>query len=570
MLFRAAEVSMVYARERMLGLTLALLGSAGCMEAEGGLDEELGSVDEAALTFCPIGVKPTLYDVTYASVSPGKILAIEGATFAAQEDVVYVEGSAFDVVLETSACASVGEVTRGGGLLPGENGGDIDAPDKAYEVISISTPSSGPQANHKLTKVRFYLDNAGLGVSAPISIQMKGVSIVTSPVSTLFNFTLGEVAKIGKKPVFTQSVLELRNNRVASLYNQFGDTGDFGDYYDPNYGAADVIVQSSDIRFHDERHLSLNYFCNAYVTTSGNFKLSVDEDDELVLTWTSGPAVDADFPAWCGWVATDFISDVVTEVFNAFDQQIRDGIAGALAEDLPGDCGGISCLRLVDHFEYKFGELQIFLKEKDDAYGSVTINVPYQTAAVRGKQANHGLVVPRRKSAVISASGRFQPCEEGTKPTANGCVKHQAGPGGLFNWNSNPPVPDPWVTLPEFDTVQYFEQRHQARDRLRGLRRFKEFLPLSRAQPGQLIARRSVAGSLDGEMLSMGFPCILMSDLDRHTRLTFGPNDYPVLVDHDPTGGVDLQPSLGGAEYGASGNLQVTMAIIDPEFWNCE
>jgi hypothetical protein len=93
------------------------------------------------------------------------------------------------------------------------------------------------------------------------------------------------------------------------------------------------------------------------------------------------------------------------------------------------------------------------------------------------------------------------------------------GPAGLFNWMTNPPVPDPWQAS-QFGWA-YYKDREEARAVLRGLSREPAVLPRPNQNVGALLAY----SSFEGGLVRLSTPCAIQTPEGNPGRVLVVYND---------------------------------------------
>jgi len=137
----------------------------------------------------------------------------------------------------------------------------------------------------------------------------------------------------------------------------------------------------------------------------------------------------------------------------------------------------------------------------------VTLEVPYRSLDPTSTWVA-GLALNGGEEAFVLASSTVDVC----------CLWGRIGPAGLFNWNTNPPVPDPWQFTGS--AWVYYRERANARAVLRGMTRERTTLPFPDDNVGELLVRSSL-----GEMLRVNEPCAITTPAGNPVRILFSNND---------------------------------------------
>lgn len=494
---------------------------------------------------CTTAVAPVVYSVTMDAPDPGDVLH-RGA-------IKYVSGEQLDIAVTIPACTYVSDVTYGGFSLATEPD-PIEGRSTFYEVLSdrqVSVPDAGP---HHEVKLRLHFGNLGRGASFPVEI------ITASKVgmlSSVYAFTLVQVADVKGTVDVAITEAELRNDFVTGIYQTFGDYNQQGsvnedgvwvrETYGADYGDdLQFRVEDDGIHVSMEFKADIDDFCDPTVSLWGHFQLEKDPAGVYVV-WQDGPHADFDFPIYCdailytvGLVVQAGIWYIMEpSAANKFGEMIEERIAGAFPTD--DARWAIQSIGTIDG---------AVVATFNPTWASVTIDVPYDPAAIGNSPATHGVALPPGSRVALVGGGLIDACRYNGATEFPACDTHTSGVAGLFNWNQNPPVPSPWELINE--QWVYFQPRALARGRLAGFTRDPSRLPASERNVGLLLARVGDADS-NGTLRMAGSACALdVPDGDGEDQpfLLLGVNDHAS----------NSNRSYGGGSYRVSIGLPGTVS----------
>jgi hypothetical protein len=524
--------------KRLLFASLSLLVPA-CIddpelsETSQNADVIVSPIDVDPILLCP-PTTPVFGPLAVTVPSPGKILS--------HAPIHYTTGNTVDIAFRLPDCTGVSEVRYGTVVLGTESGG-IDAPSAYYEILSDSPVRGGGH----VTTLRLHLSSS-LGQGGAGVVRLTASSVIGIAPTATAELTLSRVKDIGAPASFSISEQELHNGLVASVYNQFGDDGDFTDpssgkhFYDPVYSSNWLRIEPDGIRFNQRFAMSATA-CDPVVNTSGRFHLAKSGTDVEVV-WDSGPTVDTDFDLLCS-IVTLGIPQIVAAFVDPPIDTIKDRVEGMVDSALAASGCGALCASQIDSFSMLTDELRVNLAPRDlsgNPLERILIEIPYNTNHTE-YPFSYGVPLRSGDKVVVMPAGRQQACTTAGTASSSTCAKAPTAPSGLFNWNTNVPVPNPWVL---YGTVYaYYEERHEARNQLVGLTRDAAKLPLPTRQPASLVARRG-NGTSNSSRGSAATPCRVDARAGGQDRVAFGANDYR---------------SASGWDYG-SGTYRITLGFL--------
>jgi hypothetical protein len=449
------------------------------------------------------GVEPLCLAPTITSVA---VDVPAGDELMSRGDIHYVDGDILEVTIRTSACAEIAGV-RLSDLSLATFYDPIEGGDAWYEVIP--TPVDG--FSQDLT-VRVHASNLGQGLSRTVDIDVHDPEAPAS-VST-HSFVLAQVAEIGGLLPIIVTEAEFNDPYISNIFADFGNQGRWTpegvDYtlYDPDYDDMEMRPEADGIHLRFESEVE-TWWCDPTMVLSGRFHVELDIGGFFVV-WDE--PVSGTLDCWVpDWLANDAES-----IFEA-------RVTEQMLEALP-DCGDVNCLVLFESVEHLDGGLAFYLQELVPE--TVQIDLPYDADRIEGVR-NYGLAVAAGETIGLSAGGTAEVCRAESDPTT--CVTRTVGPGGTFNWETDAPVPDPWVLAT--DMFVHYPERSEARAELiGGMYRDTEALDAPDLAPGRMLARGDTMGVflLDKPTWALSAePChVDAPGTTGNAQLAFGPNDY--------------------------------------------
>jgi hypothetical protein len=485
---------------------------------------------------CSAPVQPSVREQTFTAPASGAVLT--------RDSIHYVEGNALEVALLIPRCTFISQVFLTSPLLGGELELGLDPnlydPIEGTSNIPYFYEMIGDELDgddHRVTiRIRTpdFDDGRGFDVRIVIRSAAGGLSTVAS-------FTMSLVRLVGGQFRLSYSEAELQNGFVTNQYLRFGDDGrDPGSsvtLYEPSF--TDVLrLTNEGVLFKWSAKADFP-ICDATVRAEGRFHL--DPDGMFVnVEWDVGPDVSLALPPLCE-LATVILQPAKDLVEGFVKQIVEDTVRDRVQAEIDSVVVRANALGLasIQSIETAPDELRVTLELP---FQKVVIDVPYGRLRVDeafgfGLPLNDADVVLPLGGSLVNACVLSQPPSD--------CDRRIASTG-LFNWNTDVPVPSPWF-VSEFGTVGYLKPRHDARKALRGLRRDPALLPFSFENPGALIARLSDGGA-GSRFRFLGEPCMVSARAGRPNRLAFGANDYR---------------RLGVQELG-SGTARITVAWLRP------
>lgn len=471
-------------------LVLLLAGASGVPAWGANLWQRIPSIPTT-----PLPCMPDIYSVSYATPSQG--------AFMERGWIVYLEGNTLDIRVEIPACAYAATVTSD------TLGGDDFRPSATPEVpwTTVSNVAAGADRRHIV--IRITVANDGTGRAEQITVKVGGQF---SNTTVDHSFTLSGVSKLAA-PVreFSVAQNEIWNHLVAGAY-----AGTFGTDVTPLYKNFVVDSRPDGIRVEMQLKKHIPNFCDAVIKVAGRMHPLLT-DTGVEVHWAAGPDASLSL-GWCTIPAS-----VLTPVYivakalyeSSAEQAFRKSVEEALKKFLPEDDCGLPCNLIITDIVPWHQEVVVQLNEALLPTG-VTIEVPYQSLHETSTWGA-GLPINGGETVFVTASGTVEVCQ--LPGSISNCASHRLGPAGLFNWNVNPPVPDPWQL--HFTQYAYYKERAEARAALRGLTRTASQLPRPEANAGMLIAR--VSGN--SSVMQMDRPCALTMPSVGEARVAFSAND---------------------------------------------
>ena len=481
-------------------------------------DRELAPIEP-----CPDPVQPDIADLRLSAPAPGQL--------SSRGDVRYLVGRALDVSLRIPGCTRLTDVAlasprfAGGRLTLGTDGGGYDPIEGqvgvAYYYEQRSNESDG--AGGRIVGLRLHFPGHRDGRSYRVELTARSVA---GNLAASQEFTLAQVEGVNRNAVLSISEADLRNGFIAGIYDDYGDDGvrpkDPAAGVDrtlknPSYKDLVLEIREDGIHFAWQVEAVVENFCDASVGMNGIFHLERNGANVNVV-WDNGPNVGIDFLPCV--IPTPIGIAVMTAVQIYFENRTEDTVRQEIQQRVAARFGGPAVLLIVT-LPLRDRELLVDL----DLGPSVTVKVPYATRRLEEAQ-ELGLAVPADEANAIVARGLPQLCFSG-ELTPQDCVREVAT-GGLFNWNTNVPVPSPWF-VSELGTVGYQKERHKAWKELMGLRRESAKLPFPGDNVGALVVRAETAPTGGGTTVFAGEPCdvtLAEEGTGGEMRLGFGANDH--------------------------------------------
>jgi hypothetical protein len=437
--------------------------------------------------------RPTIYSVDYAAPAPGAYLQ--------RESIVYLAGNAIDVRLTVPTCLAVADVTAEGAAPDDVSGTGGGIPWRVVSDVALSIE------RHRLT-VRFpsYLTS---GRSRRITINLA-----LGPIAAAHTFTLVEVAEVrAPRRDYSISEAEIFDALVANVYrNTVAANNNSETSWDvrPEFDTFVLDSASDGIRFRMEFEKSIPNFCDIEVTATGRMKLNPTATG-VGVSWEAGPDASVSMPFWCEIPASVLGPGYLIAKALAIDSvedTIRQNIQTLVTGLLPGGgCAPVPCTLVIREIETRDDDVVVRFNQALFPTG-VAFEVPYRSLHPTSTWVA-GLGLNGGEEAFIMASGTVDVC----------CLWDRIGPAGLFNWNTNAPVPDPW----QFTGSQWvhYKERANARAVLRGMKRDRTTLPLPDQNVGELIVR----SSFNDEVLRANEPCAITTPAGDPVRILFSNND---------------------------------------------
>ena len=448
-------------------------------------------------SLCTKSVQPQILDHSISVPAPGSLLS--------HPPIYYVAGNYLDVTLTIPNCTMISNVKKGGIELSSE----YDPIEQRNADWEIRNYVSEPNNQQRIT-IRINIPNLGNGFSEPVDITVKSV---IGNLTTHYEFTVAYVKEVKPVAAISISENELRNKFITNIYNRYGDDGSYTDsttsqeLYNPSYEGLDLRIEDDGIHFKWKVKANIPNFCDPTIKMDGRFHLEQD-GGYIDVIWDEGPDVDIDIPLYCDIPASILtVPYILAKAFAASDAEsnIRDDIqiqVDNLTNDIPPET------RPFINFETHTDELVVKIHYVGDA---VAIKVPYYAGLdVSGLALNPGDIIDIFPSALMNV------CGNGSREPRSCSIK--SGPAGLFNWQTNIPVPNPW---PLHNGVYGYEkERHKAWRELQGLARQPDKLPLPQENAAALIY------ALEDRQPRMVRWYVRMEVPDSPEELIFGTNDY--------------------------------------------
>lgn len=368
----------------------------------------------------------------------------------------------------------------------------------------------------------------------PIRFVLHFESVVpgiAGPLKGDFPFSVIPVAEVNSLAKVGFSESELRNGFITGLYEAFGDDGrklikeidiegqSICAFFlkNPDYENAVFDIQEDGIFFRIKATVETNCYCDLPLAINGKFQIE-RSGEQLRVKWVQGPTAGLDFSFWC------FFSDLLSALLS-----IRSKIENVMAESMASQLQEIVDTLVVQNgFPVGLFNSAVFSEHgmtlafaaSGGAIENIVVKVPYSRAWFDFPK-EMGIPLNRSEPFILYAAGF-----PAIYPTEHGVGSREVGPSGLFNWNGQVPIPDPWVFANQ--TYSTNMQRLHARRALRGARRELAKLVFPDAHVGALV------GHLEGPAITidpntyffMGSPCKVETSSMGLSHLILGPNDY--------------------------------------------
>lgn len=425
-----------------------------------------------------------------------------------REGLHYVAGNQVDVEVVVPACTNVTDFLMGGRSLTG-SGIDAQAtPGSFSRISSVSTTVNGQAALRQRFRVQFtsFGDGQSTQLQARVTAVAGGVFLDGPPI------TIVSVAAVNAAMRTTAAETGMRNGFVTSLYEKFGD---YGQYFASDgtraYGvnwseqssfvdAHGIHFRGSDMRIYEGHVAFSTQFraekpgCNPSVAVDGAFTL-VPSSDGVDMRWIIAPRAEVNATGVCAVLSLgiwDLVTDGLADEQSIADQ-FSDSISAGFRADENGHIQVCENCRVVD-VRIGGGAIEIWTLPPTDR---IRVHVSAHDTVDRTTDPGSGLLLPAGMLAPIVGGGRIDTCQaaNGTSPTT--CAPRFGVDGdGLFNWwGSDVPVPSP-IACNEYGVCAVLGGRSQAWARLLGVTRDVTKLPDARYPVGSLIARRASPSGL--------------------------------------------------------------------------
>ena len=381
-----------------------------------------------------------------------------------------------------------------------------------------------PDIMHKHVHLRLHFSNLGTGSSAVVEITVA--SMPEGRLSTTHSFTLVFVSEIGVAASLGLSQNEVMNGMVSAMYVRFGDEGEWSEgdkrLYGHSYDSLLLDIKGDGITYRSKVKADVPHWCDPDVRTNGRFHLEAP-GGAIQVGWDEGPTADLDFPFLCEAIPWLLFSPWWQIIKSMYEDGAEQQTALMIQENVDA-FAPTEGLIFVDNMTTVIHEVLATLTAIPQA---VSINVPYITYPL-DDPGTFGIPLNPNEHVVILAHGLVSVAESDTAPPVAFGIA--AGPNGLFNWLTEPPVPDPWPVVN--GVVLYKKERHEAHKALTGLRREPGKLPLQSANPAALVARRSSDGAKSGVIL-IGAATELRAGASGTDHIVFAPNDHEATSGYD-------------------------------------
>ncbi|WP_146216273.1 hypothetical protein [Arenibacter sp. ARW7G5Y1] len=439
-----------------------------------------------------------------------------------QSSILYVTGGQVELKLQTEKCLKIKSVTlistyfQGNKKELSNNTGFYDEIEQQWIVDPFRYEDSYTTINEEQHEIsaKIILPNYKDGRSFDVEIE---ISNNTSSFKKIYEFTISCVKDVVlqnspfAKPILSLSELYLKNKIITGIYGMFGDDGRMTTasgktVYNPDYKNIYFNIDNGIIQFRLKAKVDLPT-CDPVILINMDMKLLPLPVGFEIETDTS---VDFDAPLWCDIISLSLADNIMGLFESKIKKAMKEEVEDIISKSIEDNNFFIASIFIDEISSYNHELNFLFI----NAFNQLKIDVPYNTKRLNDA-FKWGVAFSPNQNIGLIPGGRTE-----IEYTHDSETQFVIGPFGIFNWNNDVPIPNPWI-LTNSNIYVYHKQRDYARKALQGVRRMTPDLILQNTGIGRTIMNSNYEGIIHT------LPKILKTpDSDLQSRIVFGNNDH--------------------------------------------